>query len=70
MSKWTEVRCDFFNEIEQAWFIDAWEDGEEGTVIAKIFNNGNVEYLDDDARTDSYAQEIIRNVLADIKENF
>ena len=36
MSKWSEIRCDFFDEEEEKYFVDAWktDDGnEEGTVI-------------------------------------
>ena len=64
MSKWTEIRCDFFYEEEEKYFVDAWktDDGnEEGTVIAKLdLAAGSVEYLDEDAKTDEYAQEIIK----------
>lgn len=67
MSKWAEIRCDFYDEEEGVWFVDAWEtdlDGEEGTVIAKIdLANDSVEYLDEDAKTDDYAQEVIAEML-------
>ena len=64
MSKWSEIRCDFFDEEEEKYFVDAWktDDGnEEGTVIAKLdLAAGSVEYL---AKTDEYAQEIIKEML-------
>ena len=67
MSKWAEIRCDFYDDEEEKWCVDAWltDDGdEEGTVIAKIdVENKTVEYLDKDAKTDSYAQEIIKEML-------
>ena len=67
MSKYTEIRCDFFNEEEEKYYVDAWQtedDNEEGTVIAKIdLADKTVEYLDEDARTDEYAQEIIKEIL-------
>lgn len=39
MSKWSEIRIDFFDTEENKWSVDAWEtddDDEEGSVIAKI----------------------------------
>ena len=67
MSKWREIRCDFFNEEEERYYVDAWKtgnDNEEGNVIAKIdLANGTVEYLDEDARTDEDAQVVINEFL-------
>lgn len=67
MSKWSEIRCDFFDEEEEKYFVDAWktdDDNEEGTVIAKLdLADGTVEYLDEDAKTDEYAQEVIKEML-------
>lgn len=67
MSKWSEIRCNFFNEKEEKYFVDAWrteEDNEEGTVIAKLdLAEGTVEYLDEDAKTDDYAQEVINEMV-------
>jgi len=74
MSKWLEIRNDFVDEEENKVYIDAWRtfDGDEtGTVIAKIdIDTNNVEYLDDDARTDCYAQEIIKETIKYIKSGF
>lgn len=65
MSKWTEIKNDYTDGIETT--IDAWEttdDCEEGKVIAVIIHKTKeVEYKDDDARTDAYAQEKIKEVL-------
>ena len=39
MNKWAEIRCDFYDNKEEKYFVDAWltdDDNEEGTVIAKI----------------------------------
>lgn len=51
--------------------VDAWEtdnDNEKGTRIAKIdFADGTVEYIDEDAKTDEYAQKVIKEVLVSIK---
>lgn len=66
MSKYAEIRCDFFDE-EEKYFVDAWKtgnDNEEGIVIAKIdLANKTVEYFDTDAKTDEYAQDVINEFL-------
>ena len=70
MSKWTEIRNTFHNELDDYIYIDAWKticDNEEGEVIAKInCKTKVVEYLNDDAKTDSYAQEVIKETLNSI----
>ena len=70
MSKWAEIRNDFVCEDSRKVYIDAWlteYDNEEGVVIARIdIDTENIEYFDDDARTDSYAQEIIKETLNEI----
>lgn len=67
MSKWSDIRCDFFDEEEKKYFVDAWrtdDDNEEGTVIAKLdLADGTVEYLDEDAKTDEYAHEVIKEII-------
>lgn len=67
MSKWRDIRCDFFDEDEEKYMVDAWKtdnDSEEGTVIAKLdLADGTVEYIDEDAKTDEYAQEVIKEML-------
>jgi hypothetical protein len=66
MSKWTEIRNDFYDEEENCWCIDAWktpDDNEEGSVIAKVYDNGEVVYLDEDAKVDYLAQEVIQETL-------
>ncbi len=67
---WREIRRNFYNEEEGKVYIDAWEtdrDGEEGKVIAKIdVKTKNIEYLNQGAMTDAYAQEIIKQVMEDI----
>lgn len=70
MSKYGEIRNDFYSDEEQKIYIDAWfteDDNEEGTVIAKVsYKTKEIEYLDNDAKTDSYAQEVINETLSDI----
>ena len=73
MSKWAEIRNNYYDDIEHKVYIDAWKtecnDDEEGTVIAKInYKTKKVEYLDNDARTDIYAQEIINETLKQIDD--
>ena len=70
-SKWKEIRADYFDEEEKKLYIDGWKTGkdeEEGTVLAKVDENGNVEYLDSKAETDSYAQEVINSAVQEIKD--
>jgi len=63
---WGEIRSDF-REDDIILYIDAWltdDDNEEGKVIVKVnVRTKEVEYLDNRARTDSYAQEIIQEYL-------
>ena len=70
MSKYGEIRSDFYDADEKNVYIDAWltdDDNEEGEVIAKVnYQTKEIEYIDDDARTDRYAQEVIGEVLNDI----
>lgn len=67
MSKYAEVRGNFYDDIEEVQLIDAWatdNDNEEGVVIAKVhLDTKQVDYLDPDAKTDEYAQEVINEVL-------
>ena len=72
MSIWSEVKCNHFDEIKQKWVVDAWltgNDGEEGKIIAKVDLNCVVEYIDERAKTDAYAQEIIADVRFDTLVN-
>lgn len=59
---WCEVRNNYADE-ENTVYIDAWKtanEDEEGEVIAKVDQNGKVEYLNELAKTDQIAQEIIK----------
>ena len=67
---WVEIRDDF--EEDGVTYIDAFttsDDNEEGKVIAKVKSNGEVTYLDDRAKTDSLAQEVINDVKKRKKED-
>lgn len=70
MSKYGEVRNDYYDEEEYKVYIDAWEtydDNEEGTIIATVnYKTKEIEYFDDDARTDEYVQEVIAETLKNI----
>jgi hypothetical protein len=72
MSKYGEIRNDFYDEQEKKIYIDAWfteDDNEEGVVIAKVnYRTKAIEYIDNDARTDEYAQEIINETLKEIDD--
>jgi hypothetical protein len=71
-SIWSEIRNDF--EDEGIVSIDAWitgDDNEGGEVIAKVdVRSKAVKYLDDRAKTDSYAQEMIAETLLVMYEDF
>lgn len=71
-SIWSEIRCNFYDEEEHVWIVDAWltEDyNEPGDVIAKINASGKVTYLDERAEKDPYVQEIIAEKIKSIKED-
>lgn len=74
MSKWAEIRNDNYDVEERCICIDAWQTlngNEEGKVIAKVYiDEAKVEYLDEDARTDVYAQEIIDEAVRDKYEGY
>ncbi|MBN2853473.1 MAG: hypothetical protein JXQ23_12125, partial [Clostridia bacterium] len=60
------IRNDFEDD-NQIVHIDAWltdDDNEEGKVIAKVnVQTKEVEYLNDRAKTNAYAQEMIQELL-------
>jgi len=66
-SIWSEIR-NSYNEGDFV-YIDSYltsDDDEEGRVIAIVnTKNGNIEYFDERAKTDSYAIEMINEVLKD-----
>lgn len=69
-SKWKEIRSGFFDEEEKKLYIDGWKTGkddEEGKVLAKIDEEGNVEYLDEKAKEDPYAKEVIIAAVSEMK---
>lgn len=71
MSKWAEIRNDFVCEDSHKIYIDAWltdDDNEEGVVIARIdMDTKKIEYFDNDAIRDDYAQEVIKEAIDSIR---
>lgn len=70
---WSEIRNDYFDEDERCTYIDAWttpNDNEEGVVIAKVYEDGVVEYIDDRARKDRYAQEVIKETVSELLNKY
>ncbi|WCK57057.1 hypothetical protein PP175_28120 (plasmid) [Aneurinibacillus sp. Ricciae_BoGa-3] len=78
---WKEIRNDYREDVEGEGIdgvvicIDAWKThngNEAGTVIAKVIRNHvgeiSVDYIDNRAETDSYAQEIIKDSINELKE--
>jgi hypothetical protein len=68
---WSEIRDTF--EDEGILHIDAWtteDEEEDGRTIAKInLTTGEVEYLDERAKTDESAQETIQFHVDEIKKS-
>ena len=66
-SIWAAINYDYIDD--DYIFFDAWEtedDNEDGEVIAKIdIISGNVLYIDNRARNDKYAQEVIKDAIID-----
>lgn len=71
-TKWAEIRRDYIDEDENKIYIDAWEtddDNEQGVVIAKInIDTKEVEYIDDSAKFDGYAQAMIILAINELSE--
>ena len=60
--KYSEVRIDFYDDINEHWCVDAWttdDDNEEGKVVATIDDKGNITWLDKDAENDQIVAEEI-----------
>lgn len=83
MSYWSEITNDFTEtnpspkdgDVLAVNYIDAWREGEEeGNVIAKVLlsKHGDVmvDYVEDIARIDDLAQEVIADSKAKIAEEF
>ena len=70
-SRWIELECNHLNN-EGFWIVNACETDDncdEGKIIAAIDNDtSNVFYVDNEARTYSYAQEVINNKISEINK--
>lgn len=70
MTNFSEVRCDFFDEVNGVWYVDGWftaNDNEGGIVVAKIYvKDFAVVYTDDEYRWDEYVQEVIDDKIMEI----
>lgn len=68
---WAEIRCDYLDETDGFWRVDAWKtdsDAEEGKVIAYIDDkDGRVLYTNPIAIIDPYVAEIIYDRINEIK---
>ncbi len=68
---WAEIRCDYIDETDGYWYVDAWltgDDDEEGKSIAVIdADTAKVFYIDAMARWDKEAQEVIQKKVGEIK---
>lgn len=63
---WGEIRSDYTEDETGITHIDAWvtgDDDEEGKTIATIDDFGNVKYVDERAKSDQYAQEVIQEKI-------
>lgn len=69
-SIWDEIRSDYYDDEQEAWAIDAWKncDGDQGKVIAHVGDDKRISYYSEEAKTDPYVQEVIREVLFRIDE--
>ena len=65
-----EVRCDYFDDYDGNWLVDAWrtsEDDEEGVVVAKINpDTFEVTYTDRDYAKDKLVKETVASKLKEI----
>lgn len=69
-SIWSNIDTLFEDEDESLIYVDAWVGNEdEGNVIAKVNSiTGDVIYLDERAKTDRYAQNMISELVDEIKK--
>ena len=66
--QFTEVRCDFFDEVTGCWCVDAWgKYVDDGEVVAKINPDTlEVTYNHPDYAKDELVKETVRMKLRDI----
>ena len=66
--QFTEVRCDFFDEVTGCWCVDAWgKYVDDGEVVAKISPNSlEVAYQDAYDAKDEIVKEVVADKLKEI----
>lgn len=67
--QFTEVRCDYFDDIDGVWCVDAWGAYvDEGEVVAKINPDTlEVTYNDPDFAKDEMVKEVVADKLAELR---
>ena len=75
-SFFNEVKSTYYDQSDKAWYVDSWltdDEEEEGRTVAKIYDNGDVEYTANDAKqieldkNDPYVKYIIDQKLREMK---
>ena len=67
-----EVRSDYYDDVKRVTCIDAWytsDDNEEGVTVAYVHDNGNVEWINEQARKNGLVQAEIKQVINDMNKN-
>jgi hypothetical protein len=68
---WKEIKAEHTDEETGITSVDAWtspDDNENGAVIVTIDDKGNPTYLDERAKSDKYAQEVIQEAIKEIED--
>lgn len=75
-SFYNEVKSTYYDQSDKAWYVESWltdDEDEEGRTVAKIHDNGDVEYTAKDAQqlkldmNDLYIQYVINQKLREMK---
>ena len=75
-SFYNEVKSTYYDQSDKAWYVESWltdDEEEEGRTVAKIHDNGDVEYTAKDAQqlkldmNDLYIQYVINQKLREMK---
>lgn len=69
-NQFSEVRCDFFDDVSGYWLVDAWksdDDDEGGIVVAKINPETlEVTYNSPEYAKDCLVMDVVKNKLREI----
>jgi hypothetical protein len=69
---YSEVRSNYYDEEKGAFAIDVWKThncNEHGKTVAYVYNDGNVEWIDENASNSNIVNEEIQKVLLDIAKD-